>query len=411
MPIAIYILIATLLAIAFRKVINLAIPIWAIMTIGALAALLLRQITPMQATSAIDPEVMFYLFGIFFIAQAAELCGYLEQLTDRLFNYTDTGKRALLITIFVLGLSSALLMNDTIAIIGTPILIQLCKSNKQLLKPLLLSLAFAITTGSVLSPIGNPQNLLIAVKGNMTSPFSDFIMGLGIPTLINLVITFLLIFLVYRKALNQTITKPTPVKIKDTRTAGLVKISFALMLILIFAKIINDSLHTFLHINFSWIALIAALPIILFSTTRLTILKKLDWGTLLFFANTFILMQSVWDSGFFQNAIEKSHLIINHIPVILTVSVILSQFISNVPLVTLYLPLLTHYAAPQSHLLTLAAGSTIAGNLSILGAASNIIILQNSEKRGEAAFGFFDFIKIGVPLTLINIFVYAIFLR
>lgn len=49
MPIAIVILSLTLLAIAFRKVINLPVPIWGIMAGGAIATLLFRQITPLHA--------------------------------------------------------------------------------------------------------------------------------------------------------------------------------------------------------------------------------------------------------------------------------------------------------------------------------------------------------------------------
>jgi len=59
--------------------------------------------------------------------------------------------------------------------------------------------------------------------------------------------------------------------------------------------------------------------------------------------------------------------------------------------------------------MALAAGSTIAGNLFILGAASNVIIIQNAEKKGQTL-TFVEFAKIGIPLTIINIFVYWIFL-
>lgn len=181
------------------------------------------------------------------------------------------------------------------------------------------------------------------------------------------------------------------------------------MLFLVFAKIITDVMHTSLHINFSYIALIAAVPILL-CKQRWILLKQLDWGTLLFFASTFILIQSVWDSGFFQTTINQFHLTVTQIPAILFISLIFSQFLSNVPLVALYLPLLINHHAADSQYLALAAGSTIAGNLSIIGAASNIIIIQSIEKRGMKGFGFFEFIKVGVPLTAVNMLIYTCFL-
>ncbi len=409
MPITLIILLIVLTAIALRKITSIVIPIWTIMAVGAIAVLLFQQITPVQALKAIEPDVMLYLFGVFLISQAAETSGYLEHLTDRLFFHAQTGKRALLIIIFVLGLSAALLMNDTIAIIGTPIILQLCKSHKELTKPLLFALAFAITIGSTVSPIGNPQNLLIAVKGEMASPFLDFFKPLAIPTMINLVITYLFINVIYRRVLNKPIEKPIPKPINNYRTVMLVKISLAIMLILLVTKIITDFSHSPFHLNFSYIALISAVPI-LFSNQRWTLIKQLDWGTLLFFASTFVLMQSVWNSGFFQSNINSFHIPVTQISVILALSIVLSQFISNVPLVALYLPLLIHHHLPESHLLALAVGSTIAGNLSILGAASNVIIIQNAEKRKAKSFGFLEFIKLGAPLTIINIMVYAYFL-
>ncbi|QEY52926.1 SLC13 family permease [Legionella longbeachae] len=409
MPIAVLILLIVLVAIALRHLVKMSIPIWGFMTIGALASILFQQISPLRALSAIEPDVMFYLFGMFLICQAAEESGYLERVTDRIFFRAVTGKHALLVIVFVLGFSAALLMNDTIAIVGTPIILQLGKSQKHITKPLLFALAFAITIGSVISPIGNPQNLLIAVQGGLSSPFLKFVKTLIIPTLINLIVTYFFIYFIYKHTLNKPIEKPVPGPIKYYPMIILVKISLVLMLFLVFAKIITDVMHTSLHINFSYIALIAAVPILL-CKQRWILLKQLDWGTLLFFASTFILIQSVWDSGFFQTTINQFHLTVTQIPVILFISLIFSQFLSNVPLVALYLPLLINHHAADSQYLALAAGSTIAGNLSIIGAASNIIIIQSIEKRGMKGFGFFEFIKVGVPLTAVNMLIYTCFL-
>ncbi|CEG57986.1 anion transporter [Legionella fallonii] len=409
MPIAVIILLIALIAIALRRLIRIVIPIWGIMAFAAIISILFQQITPLHAIRAIEPDVMIYLFGVFFIAQAAEESGYLGHLTHKIFHFTRTGKQALLLITFALGISAAFLMNDTIAIIGTPIIVQLCKSHKSLTKPLLFALAFAITIGSAMSPIGNPQNLLIAVKGEMTSPFFDFIRPLVIPTLLNLVISYFLIYFVYQDILDEPIKKSTPTEIDNDLTATLIKLSLIAMFLLVIIKIIMDFIHSSFRINFSYIAIVSALPL-LFSEQKWSFIKRLDWGTLIFFASTFVLMQSVWDSGFFQTTITHYQISLQSSLTILLVSIILSQFISNVPLVALYLPLLLHHSYSNAQLLTLAVGSTIAGNLSILGAASNIIIIQNSEKRGIKGLGFWEFIKLGVPLTLMNILIYAYFL-
>ena len=123
----------------------------------------------------------------------------------------------------------------------------------------------------------------------------------------------------------------------------------------------------------------------------------------------FILMESVWNSGIFQSLMNGLNLNLNSVPVIMGVSVVLSQFISNVPLVALYLLVLTNLGVTTQGLMALAAGSTIAGNLSILGAASNVIIIQNAEKKSGVTLTFWEFVRIGVPVTLLNILVYWLF--
>lgn len=187
------------------------------------------------------------------------------------------------------------------------------------------------------------------------------------------------------------------------------KFSLILFITLIIVKIIFEIVEIHIQLKFSYIAFIAALPLFL-SARILELIKKLDWGTLFFFASTFILVQSVWMSGFLQELIIKLNIPITHVVSIIFISLILSQFISNVPLVALYLPLLIQHNVPESHFLALAVGSTIAGNMTILGAASNIIIIQNAELRKKPSLGFLEFLKIGLPLTLLNLAIYYFFL-
>jgi len=122
-----------------------------------------------------------------------------------------------------------------------------------------------------------------------------------------------------------------------------------------------------------------------------------------------VLMQAVWDTGYFQAWFAmRSDLAAP--ATVLGGSVLLSQLVSNVPLVALYLPLLNLAGGGESAMLALAAGSTIAGNLLLLGAASNVIIVQNAEKRSGATLSFFEFARVGVPLTALNVAVYWLFL-
>ncbi|WP_333656909.1 SLC13 family permease, partial [Methanothrix soehngenii] len=360
-----------------------------------------------DAASAINPDVMIFLAGMFVIGEAMRESGYLFHLFNRIFCRAKNLDQLLLLILFAMGFLSALLMNDTLAIIGTPLMLYLAQALRISPKLLLLTLAFAVTTGSAMSPIGNPQNLLIAINGSLTNPFLVFFQYLFIPTVANLVLAYLLLRLFYKSQFQQTAIEIPKECISDPTLANISRISIILLLILILAKVLAVIVQSSQHFSLTYIAIFSALPVILFSSRRWEIMKHIDWCTLVFFAAMFVLMDSVWRSGFFQSMMEESSLGFGSIPVILALSVFLSQIISNVPFVALFQPLLINPSARD--LMALAAGSTIAGNLFILGAASNVIIIQNAEKSGETL-TFLDFARVGVPLTALNVFVYWIFL-
>ena len=274
-------------------------------------------------------------------------------------------------------------------------------------KLLLLALAFAVTIGSAMSPIGNPQNLLIAVNAHLSNPFLVFLQYLLLPTIANLLLAYLMLRVFYRGQFQNKSLQIFREDISDPALARLSRISFILLFALILAKIGAVVLGVSGEFRLTYIALISALPILLFSSKRYEVLRKIDWCTLIFFAAMFVLMESVWRSGIFQFLLAGTDADLASIPTILVFSVLLSQLISNVPLVALCQPLLVN-PSPQA-LMALAAGSTIAGNLFILGAASNVIIIQNAEKSGETL-NFLEFARVGVPLTLLNVLVYWLFL-
>lgn len=408
--ISLIILAIVFVLIAVRQLGSIRFQIWQIMLLGALGVLLTGQISPEKALRSINPDVMLFLFGVFILGQALEESGYLSHLSYRFFGRAKSANSLLLLTLFGTGAMSALLMNDTLAIIGTPVVLRFARQADIKPQVLLLALAFGVTTGSVMSPIGNPQNLLIAINGNLANPFVTFFGFLLLPTIINLFLAYLLLRLFYRKNLDGKFLTHNHEPIKDYGLAKISRISLLLLVALIFVKIALVLLGLQVDFRLTYIALASALPIILFSPKRFTVIKKIDWFTLIFFAAMFVLVESVWDSGFFQSVLNNSHSNLTSLSVILTVSIVLSQFISNVPLVALYLPMLLQLGASTNGMIALAAGSTIAGNLSILGAASNVIIIQNAENKGNETVTFLEFVRIGIPLTAINSAVYWLFL-
>jgi Na+/H+ antiporter NhaD/arsenite permease-like protein len=395
--------------IAIRKIGNHKFEIWQVMLGGAFAVLVTGQIPIVKAALAVNLDVICFLFGMFVVGEALTRSGYLANVTHKLFRKAHTPGHLILLILFVLGLLSALLMNDTLAILGTPLMISFTKKYKMSSKPLLLALAFAVTIGSVMSPIGNPQNLLVAITANVQSPFVTYLKYLLVPTILNLFIAYWFIKLFYGKELQPRTLHHKKEPIKDKALATLSMVSLMLIIVLILFKVIVYIVAPTIDFRLTYIALIGAAPIIFLSPRRVEVLKNIDWKTLVFFVAMFVLMESVWETGFFQGLISSSDMAITSLPMVFLTSVVISQFISNVPFVALYTPLLVSASASTKALMALVAGSTIAGNLTILGAASNVIIVQNAEKKGRTI-TFLEFAKIGIPLTLVNILVYWGFL-
>jgi Na+/H+ antiporter NhaD/arsenite permease-like protein len=410
MNISVFTLAAVFVLIAIRQIGNIRLQIWQVMTLGSGIVLLTGQIAPFDALHAINLDVMIFLFGMFIIGQALEESGYLAHAAYKYFKRAHSVDSLMLFIIFGFGGASAVLMNDTLAIIGTPVVLLIARKHEMSPKLLLLALAFSVTIGSVVSPIGNPQNLLIALNGRIDDPFGTFFRWLFIPTVLNLFIAYILLKFFYRSDFHDIPLKYSQEPIRNQELAFLSKLSFQMVAILIALKILSAVLRLNIEFRLTYIALASALPILIGSKQRWIIMRKIDWHTLLFFASMFVLMDSVWRSEFFQHILAESKQDVTSTGMILSVSIVLSQLISNVPLVALYQPMLIHASTMTKGFMALAAGSTIAGNLFILGAASNIIIIQNAEKKSHHTITFWDFAKIGIPLTMLNTAVYWLFL-
>jgi len=406
-PVAV--LLAVFVLIALRRVGRFRVRIWQVMTGGALAVLASGDIGPAEAAEAIDIDVMIFLFGMFVVGEALVQSGYLYTLAYRLLWRARSTAGLVLAVLVGAGAGSALLMNDTLAIVGTPLALRLAQEHRLDPKLLLLAVAFAVTTGSVLSPIGNPQNLLIAVAGGMANPFVTFFGHLALPTLLALLACYAVLRAGYRKEFHDTPLVHARVAPRDPALARLSRIALVLIVVMVFFKVALVWLGTSLEIRLSWIALAAALPILVASPHRLRVLRRVDWHTLLFFAAMFVLMAAVWRTATFQHAATGLDLDLTAPGTALGVGVAVSQLISNVPLVALYLPLLQQAGGGDAALLALAAGSTLAGNLLILGAASNVIIVESADRRG-VHLSLLEFARLGIPLTLVQIAIYWAFL-
>lgn len=407
LPIVVLLIVFTL--IALRGVGRFRIAIWQAMVGGALVVLVSGDIAPRAALAAIDWDVMLFLFGMFVVGQALVASGELYRLAYELFSRVRSVDGLVLALLFAVGGASAVLMNDTLAIVGTPLVLRLAREHGIDTRLLLLALAFAVTTGSVMSPIGNPQNLLIAIHSGLPNPFVEFFARLALPTVLALLLSYAVLRLFFRREFHATPLVHTPVTVHDMALARLARASVLLIVTLIVARSASIGSIGADQFRLSYIALAGALPLLLISPRRGELLRRLDWTTLAFFAGMFVLMAAVWNTGGMQAWLTGANLDVGAPAAVFAVGTGLSQLVSNVPLVALYLPLLDHAGAGMDSYFALAAASTLAGNMLILGAASNVIIVQSAERHG-ASLGFVAFARVGIPLTLLQVGLYWLML-
>ena len=398
---AVGILAVVFLLIMVRRVGKFRLPIWGIMTAGALAALLFQTISISSAISAVQLDVIAFLFGMFVFGAALDKSGLLHSVVLRGFTKAKNKRQVMLIFMITTAAAAALFMNDTVAVIGAP-LAMFCAAKFGIpVVRMLLALCFAVTFGSAATPIGNPQNLLIALSG-VQDAFVTFAIYLVVPSVLCLFISYKFLA---RGISSEAVVMDKSDDVFDDRLSSICKISFVLILLAVAARIVGSFFGY--EVSFIWIAAAGALPLLLFSSKRLELLKSVDYCTLIFFVSMFILMEAVWESGVLQVLLPESLTV--SIPVMVTAGAVVSQFVSNVPFVLMVLPLLETAAASVPLYMAASAGCTAAGALTILGAASTIIIIQRAEKEGESL-SFLTFLKSGIPITLAAVVIYSVWI-
>jgi Na+/H+ antiporter NhaD/arsenite permease-like protein len=420
----------------FRRIGGRQIPIWFPMVLGAFLMVATFSVTPLEAFRSIDFQVIGFLFGMLVITCGFEKSGLINFMVLWILKRTTSADGLLLAVIIGSGFISAFFVNDTVALLWTPIVLGIClRLGLKEKKALLIPLAFGITIGSTFTPIGNPQNVLVAVLSGIQRPFTTFVEFLFVPTVICLFAVYYICKLYFGHSLSELVVsdrKLTQDEIQNPSSAisdwVLAKESAIILVLLLVSFALDEAFPAIQHgltlgivsINFtiSTLAFIFGLILLIVSQKREYLLVSLSWSTLAFFAGMFVVMGAVWDSGI-------GPMLLSYLPSpipgqglqstasIMTTSVLLSQILSNVPFVQLYSYQMQHLGFGSSSVvpwLALAAGSTLAGNLTILGAASNLIIINSAESRKEKAFGFVGFLKYGALITVVTVLIFTAYL-
>ncbi|MEM8581627.1 MAG: SLC13 family permease [Pseudomonadota bacterium] len=389
--------IAVFTLIAIREWLPASVKIWHVMTAGAFALLITGAITPKSALEAIDWNVMLYLFSVFSIGRSLYENGVSHRIAGWMVGWRTPGV-SLVAFMLLFALIAAVLTNDAAAIIGTPIALMLARQTGADQRTFLIALCVTVTIGSMATPIGNPQNLLIAASGEVPAPMVTFVHWLIVPTLICLGGSALWL------SKRMVVSTPDLDQSDVTENTGGVKWPVLLAIIVLVVLVTVESVLAATGSDFGYplgvAAAIACLPVYLFDSARLKTFVHLDWPTLVFFVSMFIVTGALLNSGSLQTILGEEREHMSEPLVTAGISFFGSQVFSNVPLVDMYLKLLPSFDVPN--LMMLAGISTLAGNVFIISAASNVIVLQMADRMGAQEVTFTQFMKDVLPIGLVS---------
>jgi len=391
------ILVVTYLLIAVQRVPYLRLNRPSAALLGAVAMVTIGGLPLADAYAAIDLDVMVFLLGVLLITGFLEIGGFFEWAARHVVRRARSPRALLAAVVATSGILSAFFVNDTICLVLTPLVIAALRPLELAPLPFLLAIALGSNVGSAMTPMGNPQNMLIGVASGIH--FAKFIASLALPSLGGLVIVFGVLSFVHRKELS----KPLPSGADVPRAhfdAPLVKRS-----LLVFGGALIGWLLGF---SLPLVAITAA-AILLAIAQRdpVKAFEKVEWSLLLFFGALFVVMRGARDLPLIASLTSAAGAQLHGAPIhdaVVTSAAMLalSNLVSNVPAVVLWLPVVPNVVAPSFIWLVMAMSSTFAGNLTLLGSMANLIVAERAEARGERM-GFGDYFRVGLPVTVLTL--------
>jgi Na+/H+ antiporter NhaD/arsenite permease-like protein len=346
-----------------------------------------------EVSKAIDFDTIVLLLGVMIVVANLRLSGFFQLVNGWVVTRARHPIVLLTAVVLVSGVLSAFLVNDTICLVLTPLAIDLVTRLGRNPVPYLLGIAMASNVGSTATITGNPQNMIIGSLSHI--PYATFAVALAPIAGIGLVLTILFIALVYRSEFwtlqslrgePQRAAANWPILIKS------VSVSLGMMA------------GFFAGIAPALVAIVAG-AVLLF-TRRIKserIYAEVDWTLLLMFAGLFIVVAGLERSVLSPKiiaAVGRLHL--EEIPILSVITAALSNIVSNVPAVLVLKPFVAQLPDQQRAWLTVAMASTLAGNFAIVGSVANLIVVQRARAH-NVEIGFWEYSRVGAPLTLLTI--------
>jgi len=381
------------LALAIGRVPGLSIDRAGIALVGAGLTVASGVLSLEDAYRAVDFGTITLLLGMMIVVANLRLSGFFAVATDWVLARA-TGPYVLLAAIVAIsGLFSAFLVNDAICLVLTPLVLQMALATGRNPVPYLLAVAMASNVGSTATITGNPQNIMIGSLSQI--PYGRFALTLGPVALTGLVLTAALIALVHRRDFAEDGHKPVPRPRPQANRALLFRAlaATAILIALFFAGVAPAKAAI----------IIGGLLLLTRRVKSRRIYQEIDWSLLLMFVGLFVIVAGAERALLPPERVAAlGRLGLDRVPVLASVTAILSNLVSNVPAVLMLKPVVLTLGNRDTAWLVMAMASTLAGNFTVLGSIANLIVVQRAAQSG-VAIGFWDYFRVGAPLTLVTL--------
>ncbi len=368
--------------------------------IGAILMVAVGGLSLDDAWRSIDYRTIVLLFGMMVVVAHLRLSLFFSLLARRIVGALNHPLALLVAVVFASGLLSAVFVNDTMCLVFTPVLIEIARARRQNPVPFLIALATASNIGSTAAITGNPQNMLIGSLSRIS--YREFTASLAPIAIIGLAIDAAVIAAVYRRHLRGSAPAPVEPGVRTVHRAMMVKG------LIVAGGVVAGFLA---GLDTALVAAIAAA--VLMITRRVKpekIYASIDGGLLVLFIGLFVVIRGIEQAGLDRAFFDVLQPIgVSTVWGLSLVSALLSNLTSNVPAVMLFTRIVPQLPDPTHSWLTLAMSSTLAGNLTLLGSIANLIVVEGARRHGiRITFG--EYLKVGVPVTIITLVVGALWL-
>ncbi len=356
--------------------------------IGAVAMIAFRIVPAHDALRFIDFSTLVLLFSMMLIVGNLHLVGFFEWNAEFILRRLNPSY-LLPAVIFTSGILSAFFVNDIVCLVMVPFVLTIARRMKLGPLPYLLAVATASNIGSVATITGNPQNMLIGSFSGIR--YRDFLMHLGPIAVAGLFLDWAVLHWIHMRSTKLSETGGQSIPLPELDLSKLTKP------VLVVTGVV---IGFFLGVP---PAMMAALGAAVLLITRTQDPKKLyeevDWGLLVFFIGLFLIVGGAENAGIVEKILHVAeHWNLQRLGPFTVVVSLLSNLVSNVPAVMLLKSIVPGFLDPHRAWLALAMASTLAGNLTITGSVANIIVVESA--KPDLEIGFWDYFKVGAPVTL-----------